>query len=346
MKAILSQVTQMFRTTYGRVGAALVLAFSMVHVAYAQQLQGPKGFLDRLQSPGNLGAGTQGQGNVNPFQGLYQQISSSTGQGGIEGVTVLFNNLLQTGVGIVTAIAVIFVIVAGVRMIIESSNEETAKKQTTMIFNVIAGVVIMNIANFGIMRVAPQTSESSVEGLLARFDTITGIRESALTFATTLVFPLLDFALSFLAGIAFLFIVYASMNIITHRGDEEKVKEARSRVIKTVIGIAVILLNKAFVGVFYGGVTEGGSRSTDLQPDIQSGVNLIFNLANYGLGFLGMVAVLMLIYGGVMMVASGGDEKKRAQGLKILQFVLYGIILAMSAYTLTSAIVGVTIRGA
>lgn len=339
MKRFLCSLHAILQTAYGRVGAAMILAFAILPMrAFAQldktKLEKTKGFLDSLQST-NVGPNDI---NVNPFKGIYDQISGATGQGGYEGLNILFQQIIQTGVTLITGIAVIFVIAAGMRMIFESNNEETAKKQSTTIFNILSGIVIMNIANFAIWKVSPDTNVQRIDSLLAKFDTIAGIKSTATGFATLVVFPLLDFALSFLAGVALLYIVYASLNIITHRGEEEKIKEARSRVLKTVLGLVVILLNKTFVSVFY------GSFDNDLKPDLQLGINTAFSIANYALGFLGLVAVVALIYGGILIVTSGGEEKRRSQGLKILQYVLYGIILAMSAYTLTSGIVGITTR--
>lgn len=345
---LFSSVFAMLRTTYGRLGAAIVLAFSLQPAthAFAQPLSGAKNFLDRIQNGGAGGAGTPTNVQSNPFSQLYNQISGSAGGSGLDGLNLVFNQIIQTGITVVTMIAVIFVIVAGVQMVLHSNSEDQAKKQSTVIFNIIAGIVIMNVANLAIQWVAPDTSSTRVNELLNRFDSIDMIRQSAVGFATLVVFPLLDFALSFLAGIAMLYIVYAGLNIILHRGEEDKIKEARTRIVKTVVGIAVILLNKSLVGVFYGNVATDvtGSAANDLKPDLQQGINLAFNIANYALGFFGLIAVVMLIYAGVLVVSSGGDDKRRQQGMKILRFVVYAIILAMSAYTLTSAIIGITTR--
>lgn len=318
-------------------------------VASAQTLDSTKNFLDRVQNGGGAAAANTPQGvNANPFSDLYTRVANAGNGGNTEGVFLILEDLLSVGITLVTMVAVIFVIAAGMRMVFESNNEETAKKQATTIFNVLAGIVIMNVASFAIKAVAPDTSERNVENLLSQFDSLDGIRTTSIDFATRIVFPLLDFALSFLAGIALLYIVYAGLNIILAHGEEEKIKDAQGRIVKTVLGIMVVLLNKAFVSVFYGSVplAVDGSSTGDLKPDLQEGISLAFNIANYILGFLGLLAMVMLIYTGVQLILSGDDESKREKAKKTIQYVLMGIVLAMSAYTLTSAIVGITIGAA
>ncbi|PIV90018.1 hypothetical protein COW46_03940 [Candidatus Gracilibacteria bacterium CG17_big_fil_post_rev_8_21_14_2_50_48_13] len=323
----------------------LMLTFGM---ASAQPLNSTKGFLDRVQNGGGTSSTNVPTGvNANPLSDLYTRVSQAGNGGNTDSVFLILEDLLSLAITLITMVAVIFVIAAGMRMVFESNNEETAKKQATTIFNIIAGIVIMNVASFAIKAVSPDTSERNVANLLSLFDSTDGIRTASIDFATRIVFPLLDFALSFLAGIALIYIVYAGLNIIFARGDEEKIKEAWGRIVKTVLGIMVILLNKAFVGVFYGSVPlrVDGSSAGDLKPDLQQGISTAFNIANYFLGFFGLLAMIMLIYAGVQLMISGDDAQKREKAMKTLQLVIIGIVLAMSAYTLTSAIVGVTIGG-
>lgn len=359
------------QTRLGRWSLAAVLGWSFQPLlrAWAQPLSDTKRIFDGIQASPNTGANVPAGISVNPFQDIYNQIAgSTTGANGFEGFMQFLQMLLQAGIALITLVAVVFVIVAGVQMVIHSNSEDEAKKQITVIFNIIVGIVIMNVANFAVQWVAPNTSVETNGGVLDRFscidplggatsqtsqllgtfDCVESIRQSTIGITTLVVFPLIDFALSFLAGLALLFIVYAALQIILHRGEEDKIKEARSRVFKVVLGFVVILLNKSFVNIFYGSVSTDptGIAQNDLQPDLQAGIDLAFSIANYILGFLGLLSVVMLIYAGVLIVSSGGEGQRRETGLKILRYVLFGVIMAMSAYTLTAAIIGATIQGA
>ena len=59
-------------------------------------------------------------------------------------------------------------------------------------------------------------------------------------------------------------------------------------------------------------------------------------LINYFLGFLGMVAVAFLIYGGVLMVTSAGEEEGVTKAKKIITWAAVGIVIIMLSYTIVT----------
>jgi len=78
-------------------------------------------------------------------------------------------------------------------------------------------------------------------------------------------------------------------------------------------------------------------------PSQPSGVpsnfdNAILNATNWILGFVGMIAVLMLIWGGVMYLTSGGDEEKAKTGKKTLSYAIIGLVIAGIAYAIVNVI--------
>lgn len=69
-----------------------------------------------------------------------------------------------------------------------------------------------------------------------------------------------------------------------------------------------------------------GCRSVD------SFVVLAINIGKIIFSFLGSIAFVMFIYGGVVMVASFGNPEKFKQGQQILGAAVIGVIIALSAY--------------
>lgn len=65
-------------------------------------------------------------------------------------------------------------------------------------------------------------------------------------------------------------------------------------------------------------------------------ITIIKNFINYALGFLALIALVMLLWGGYKMVASGGDEGAYKEGLKILKNAAIGIaFIAVSWFLVT-----------
>ncbi|MCK4592402.1 hypothetical protein KAT63_03105 [Candidatus Parcubacteria bacterium] len=70
--------------------------------------------------------------------------------------------------------------------------------------------------------------------------------------------------------------------------------------------------------------------------NIESG---LLNLTNWILGFVSMIAVLMVIWGGVLYLTSAGDESKAESGKKTVTYALMGLIIAGLAYGIIKVIV-------
>lgn len=67
--------------------------------------------------------------------------------------------------------------------------------------------------------------------------------------------------------------------------------------------------------------------------------NAVLNLTNWVLGFVAMVAVLAIVWGGVMYIASSGDENKASTGKRIVTYAIIGLVIAGIAYALVNVIV-------
>lgn len=60
------------------------------------------------------------------------------------------------------------------------------------------------------------------------------------------------------------------------------------------------------------------------------------NISRWILGITGSLALLMFIYGGVVLLTSGGNQDRVAQGKQILTNALIGIVAVFAAYLIIS----------
>lgn len=75
------------------------------------------------------------------------------------------------------------------------------------------------------------------------------------------------------------------------------------------------------------------------QPGIKGVVMLI---VNFFLGFLGLLALVMVIYGGFLYVSSAGNEENVGKAKKILMYAAIGIIVILIAYPVVNTLLGAT----
>lgn len=70
--------------------------------------------------------------------------------------------------------------------------------------------------------------------------------------------------------------------------------------------------------------------------------DLIQTLVNYALSFLGLIATVMIIYGGALYVTSGGDEDGASKGKKIIQYSVIGILIILSSFAIVNTAINAT----
>jgi len=95
-------------------------------------------------------------------------------------------------------------------------------------------------------------------------------------------------------------------------------------------------------------ITDGDRPGviTDLSGGEGSIRALVLRIVNFALGFLGFLAVLMVIYGGIMYVTSGGDQEKTEKGKKIIFAAAGGVILIIVSFALVNTLLQAGAGGA
>jgi hypothetical protein len=68
--------------------------------------------------------------------------------------------------------------------------------------------------------------------------------------------------------------------------------------------------------------------------------SLVLTVVNYFLGFLGLIAVIMVIYGGVTYVVSAGKDEAVGNAKKIIMYALVGLIIILLSFVLVNAVLG------
>ena len=87
---------------------------------------------------------------------------------------------------------------------------------------------------------------------------------------------------------------------------------------------------------------SGGFGSPSAPTNVPTNFeNAVINLTNWVLGFVAMIAVLMIVFGGVMYIGSAGDETKATTGKRVVTYALIGLVIAGIAYALVNVIVSI-----
>lgn len=65
---------------------------------------------------------------------------------------------------------------------------------------------------------------------------------------------------------------------------------------------------------------------------------IILTIINFFLGFLGLLAVIMVIYGGFLYVSSAGNEENVNKAKKILLYAVLGIVVIIISFALVNTL--------
>jgi len=90
------------------------------------------------------------------------------------------------------------------------------------------------------------------------------------------------------------------------------------------------------------------------QVTIRQSVGLTFNLGTsdlessvikilqWVLGFLGLIAVIFILYGGLIWMTAGGNEEKVSKAKKILTAAVIGLVVVLIAWAIVTFVVSET----
>lgn len=67
---------------------------------------------------------------------------------------------------------------------------------------------------------------------------------------------------------------------------------------------------------------------------------IIVTVIQWIMGIVGLICVIMIIYGGVTYATAAGVEERIETGKKILMWAIVGLIISIVAFTLAKTIVG------
>ncbi|MCD4704719.1 Ig-like domain-containing protein [bacterium] len=68
---------------------------------------------------------------------------------------------------------------------------------------------------------------------------------------------------------------------------------------------------------------------------------MIVNIIQISLGFLGLIALIIILYGGFIWMTSGGNEEKITKAKDILKSGIIGLVIILASYIIASFVLGV-----
>lgn len=216
-----------------------------------------------------------------------------------------------------TSVAMIVIVIAAIKLVSRSSDEEATKVKHTLQYGVM-GLLLINLSSVIVKKM-----------FFGEYGEAFSDKVSAQMFAeeaTTQVRGVIGFIQMFLGAAAVLVIVIRGFTVITSAGNEEALTKAKSHILYAIGGLIIIGLSEYIVTKF--AFPDNGSKL----PSLKEGWKLLAMLANFVSGFIAIAAFIMLFYAGYKYVISAGKEEDTEKSKKIILGAVIALVLGAGSY--------------
>ncbi len=246
----------------------------------------------------------------------------------IGGEKGLFNTLILFARDIKNlfyAIATIYFIIISLKLIFATNTEEELWKFKKGIIWITIWLILMQIS----LAFTKIVFDQGVSAYLGA------------SIIENLVWPLI-LLLQTLASVFFIAMaVFAFYRLVTANGSEEATKSWKMTILYALIGFMIIRFSRAIVEAFYGRINCGSFSRGFISisgegcintVDISEGSRIIINILNWLNWFVAIVVLIMIIYAGVQILLSGGDEEKIKKWKQSIIYIAIGIWVLIFNY--------------
>jgi type IV secretory pathway VirB2 component (pilin) len=315
------------------------LALAVTLGAVAAELT-PEGFAPNLGAPDAYAASFDFRDTLQDFQeGVADQsedledgaesivlpdFQDDTGDTGTEGIVNALRNFLDFFKLIVTPLAVLFIVIMGIKLVSSSEGEEDLTKAKNYIKYALMGLIVIFMAD-SIVDVFFGVEGESLRGGEA------GAREAGRQVAD-LFAGLYSLAQVIIGSVAVFVLVMAGMRYIGGSYSDEQVSSAKNQITWALVGLFIIGISE-FVAKDILFKNQGTALG------VNEAKELFAQVTNFAAGTIGTLSFAFMLYAGYLYVGARNDEEMTSKAKKILMGAIIGIILAASAFAITNTIV-------
>ena len=248
-------------------------------------------------------------------------ILTATGERQINEVARAVANTIKN---IVAGLAVIWIIVAGARMIFAQGDESVITEQKRAILYGVIGLVAILLVDRGIDYLygpagAPRSQLTADQGF------------------TNEVYGVVTFIEALIGTIAILFIVISGIRMLFASGEEDQITKQRQSIVWVGVGLIMIAIDQVIVENVFIIPTQQSDQIRS--SNITSLINTFGTVMQFILGFVGLIAFSALVYGAATMIMNYGNDEMVQKSKKIIRNAIIGILVVLSAYTIVATLV-------
>lgn len=248
---------------------------------------------------------------------------------------------------ILGAVAILFLIISGLRMVMANGETEVINKQKNVLTYAVIGLILVSVAGdvqkiFGFT--APEDAQmqdcpvnTTSEG--QKFFLTPNQILCRVTLFNLRVEIIITFFKYILGSLAVFEIIMSAMRIMADT--EDKIEQAKKNLYGGVIGLLMILMSNTVINkVFYKlNFTKAPTEGVKPGLDPARGLAEIAGFTNMVVSFVGPIAILVLLVAAVMYATAGGDQDKMNKARRMIFSAVLAIIIIYGAFAIVSTFV-------
>ncbi len=248
---------------------------------------------------------------------------------------------------IIGAVAILMIVIAGVRMVIGWGNEETYSTQRKNIFYGVVGLAVVGLSGelantFQVACPPPVAGQPTqacvVGGFLKNPNAI--IRTSYLFDQTTQI--IIIFIKYFVGGATLLMIGRNILRFVAMGDSEEKMELDKKNLAYDILGLIFIIFADTLINkvVYVIDKTKyPGTGGANPAINVSNGVQEIVGFTNFIITLVGPLTVTVLFIGGIMYLTAGSDGDKQTKAKRIITVAIVGLIIIYGAFAIVNTII-------
>jgi len=240
-----------------------------------------------------------------------------------------------------SVVAVLFIILMGVRYVTSGGDEEAIKKSTKGLLMSILALAMISMSKevaeiVGFYGASQGYSAGTPQGGILDPDNMV----TRVTLFDKRVEVIMVFIKYFIGALAVLIFITNAARLVVAGGEEENVKKARNGIMYSILGLLILLVGNTFVENIFYTVDKNVYPTTGVTPttSIERGIEEIVGITNFVVSFVGPLLLILILIGGIMYLTAGGEEERMNKAKRLLIAAFIGVIVIYGAFAIVSTV--------
>lgn len=234
---------------------------------------------------------------------------------------------------IIGAVAILMIVVSGLRIVINNGDEEVITNQKKSLTVAIIGLVVISMSQeigsiLSLEKGGPLKDPNSLLKSAVQFDKSVKI--------------VITFIKYMIGSVAVLMIIRSGITMATQGSEEEEMTKEKKKLGFAALGLIFITLADTIIKkVFYKIDTTAYPGISGVTPglDPYRGVKEIVGITNFVVAFVSPIAILVFLAGGIMYLTAGDEEDKITTARRMMIAAAIAIVVIYGAFALVSTFI-------